>query len=407
MIANQFTAVAVGFHVFAITGETIAVAMVAFYALVPTVIVGIYGGALVDVYDRRTVSLYGSLGALAAVAAIAGFAWAGIEDLTPYYVLTTLASVAGTITNSARGAIIPRLIRRELLASAAAHRGISMGVASSLAPALAGLLIAAFGYPVAYSVNALVMAIGLLGVFSLPPIPPLEQLGRPGLGVVLEGLRFVRQATNIRTSFLLDIVSMVLAHPRALFPAVGVTVLGGGAMTAGILGAGVAVGSFVNSLLSGNVRFVRWQGRALVIATVGYGACIVAFGLLLVLASTVWRPQIGPDGMLEVNQVALALAFVILMAAGAADNLTTIYRSAIMQAAVPDQYRGRVQGVFSVVVTSGPRLGDMFVGLLTLVGALWLPPVAGGLLTVVFALSAIRLYRGFWRYDAHAPAARG
>ena len=89
--------------------------------------------------------------------------------------------------------------------------------------------------------------------------------------------------------------------------------------------------------------------------------------------------------------------------AGAADNVSSIFRMTILQASAPDVMRGRLQGVFTVVVTGGPRLGDLYIGLLALTGALWFPPLLGGLLIVVLVATIVRVQRGVRRYDALEP----
>jgi hypothetical protein len=94
---------------------------------------------------------------------------------------------------------------------------------------------------------------------------------------------------------------------------------------------------------------------------------------------------------------------VVLAGAGAADNISSIFRQTILQSAVPDIMRGRLQGVFTVVVTGGPRVGDLFVGVVAAIGALWLPPLLGGVAIVVIIATMLRVQRTFRFYDAANP----
>jgi hypothetical protein len=162
----------------------------------------------------------------------------------------------------------------------------------------------------------------------------------------------------------------------------------------GILSAAMAVGVLISSVFSGRLGAVRRQGVAIERSIQVYGACIVGFGVVLLLAGP------GPHRGLDVP--AIVAAGVLLAGAGASDNVSSIFRSTLLQAAAPDSVRGRLQGVFVVVVTGGPRVGDLYVGLLASTTLLWLPPAAGGL--IVIALVALLARRsGFRAYDALHP----
>jgi hypothetical protein len=144
------------------------------------------------------------------------------------------------------------------------------------------------------------------------------------------------------------------------------------------------------------------QGRAIGRAIVVYGACILAFGV--VLAVSVMSPAHAVSASIEhVNLLALIFASVFLAGAGAADNVSSIFRQTILQTAAPDAMRGRIQGVFTVVVTGGPRIGDLYVGVVTAVAALWWPPLLGGLAIMVVVGLLVRFQRTFRHYDALEP----
>ena len=171
----------------------------------------------------------------------------------------------------------------------------------------------------------------------------------------------------MRTTFVVDIIAMTFGQPRVLFPVVGAVVIGGGAVTVGVLTASYAVGALLSSVFSGRLGHVRLQGRAVDRAITVYGICIAAFGL--VLALTAPRGDGGlTEGLGQADLVALGAAALALAGAGAADNVSSIFRSTILQTAAPDHMRGRLQGVFIVVVTGGPRVGDLFVGLVAAAG---------------------------------------
>ncbi len=396
------TVVAVGLHIYDLTHSTLAVSLVALFALVPMIVFGLYGGVLADAFDRRTVALVTAIVAWASTAGIALVAWMHVQVVWPLYVLTTVNAVATVMIGATRQAITPRLLPVRLLPAASALGGISMGVMVTVGPALAGLLVASVGIPWTYTVDVILFTAAFLGIFTLPSIVPEGERQSAGLSSVLQGLRFLKTAPNLSMTFVLDLIAMTFGQPRALFPAVGALLIGGGPVTVGILTAAGAVGTLVSSVFSGRLGHVRWQGRAVERAIVVYGASILGFGIVLAVVAFSGTAG-GGASFAEANLPALIAATVLLAASGAADNVSSIFRMTILQASAPDVMRGRLQGVFTVVVTGGPRLGDLYIGVLALTGALWFPPLLGGLLIVVLVATVVRVQRGFRRYDALAP----
>jgi len=179
-------------------------------------------------------------------------------------------------------------------------------------------------------------------------------------------------------------------------------VIGGGPITVGILVAATAVGTFLTSLLSGPVGQVRYQGRAISVSVMVYGGFVAAFGLTVGAMQTGWFGAVGAD-FAEVNVVALAIATLTMLGVGASDNVSMIFRTTMLLVATPDQVRGRLQGIFTVVVTGGPRIGDLYMGVMATLVALWFPPVLGGLVIVAAAGTILRVQRSLRAYDALAP----
>jgi MFS family permease len=401
-IGSQMTIVAIGLQIYDLTASTLAVALVALFALVPMIIFGLYGGMLADAFDRRTVALIAAIVAWTSTATIATLAWLQVETVWPLYLLTTVNAVASTVIGSTRAAILPRLLPASLLPAASALQGISTGVMITLGPALAGVLVATVGFGWTYTVDVLLFVAAFMGIATLPHIVPEGGSGRPGLRSLVDGIRFLKSAPNVRMTFIVDIIAMTFGQPRVLYPAVGALLLGGGAITVGILTAAFAVGALLSSVFSGPLGHVRMQGRAIGRAIMAFGASTLAFGLVLAVMATGWFGPVSSD-IADANVPAIVLACVFLAAAGASDNISAIFRMTILQAAVPDAMRGRIQGVFTVVVTGGPRLGDLFAGFLTVVAALWFPPVLGGIVIMVAILLVVRLQRSFRAYDAKNP----
>ncbi|MGA1837389.1 MFS transporter [Herbiconiux sp. 11R-BC] len=400
-IGSQMTIVAVGLDIYRLTDSTLAVSGVALFALLPMIVAGLYGGMLADAFDRRTVALIAAIVAWASTITLAALAWSGADSVVALYTLATVNAVAATVIQTTRSAIFPRILPRELLPAAAALNGITIGIMVTVGPALAGVLVATVGFGWTYTVDVVLFVSAFLGIASLPRILPEGERHRPGLESLRHGIAFLRRAPNIRASFLIDIAAMTFGQPRVLFPAIGVLVLGGGPITVGILTAAYAVGSTLTSVFSGRLGGVRLQGRAIARAVQSYGAFIALFGVVVLVSTLAGAP--ASQELADANVVGLVLASLALVGAGASDEVSAIFRSTMLQTAVPDNMRGRLQGVFTVVVAGGPRVGDLYVGLVSVFAALWFPPLLGGLLIVAAAALILRLVHSFRDYDARDP----
>ena len=401
-LGGQLTVVAVMLHVFELTQSTFAVSMIAVAGLLPMVLAGLYGGMLADAFDRRTVALLAAVVTFVSTALLAALAWTGLETVGWLFVLSVVNSAANSIVMATKSAITPRLIPRELLPAAAALQGVTVGIMVMAGPALAGVLVAVAGYAWTYSLDVLLMTSLFLGLWSLSRLRPEGEVVRPGLESLRDGARFLRRAPNIRLQYLLDITAMTFGQPVTLFPAIGAVLLGGGAITTGVLTAAVAAGAFLSSLFSGPIGRVRRQGLGIERAIQVYGLSIGLFGLVLVAASLGWlRPDLVDETHAAVALIVLAA--VALAISGAADNVSAIYRSTMMQAAVPDAMRGRLQGIFIVVVAGGPRVGALYAGTLATLTALWVPPLFGGILILAIVGTLVRFSPRFRAYDALDP----
>jgi MFS family permease len=401
-VGSQMTVVAVGLHIYDLTQSTGAVALVGVIGLLPMIIAGLYGGVLADTFDRRLVAIISETVAWVSVLGLASLAWLHIDVLWFYYVLTTLTAVSTTIVGATRAAIVPRLVEKRLLPAASALGGISMGISITLGPALAGVLVAGVGIQWTYTVDAVLFLAAFTGILTLPPIKPEGGNATRGIAALVEGITFLRHAPNIRLGFLIDIIAMTFGMARVLYPAVGALVIGGGAVTVGILFAAGAVGTLLSSLFSGRLGHVRRQGIAIRNAVLAYGGFMLAFGLVLLPLGTRQSGSIT-DSLTTANLPALALAAIALAGAGAADNISAVFRNTMMQSAVPDSMRGRTQGIYTVVVTGGPRVGDAFVGLVVATTLLWLPSVLGGVLIIALVAVLVRISASFRAYDALDP----
>jgi len=396
-VGSQLTVVAIGLQVYELTGSSFSVGLVGLFALVPIIIMGLYGGALIDAHDRRIVALVASGVMWTSGILTMTQAWLGNTNPLVLYLLVAVNSAGFAVVSPARSAIYPRLLARHLLPAANALTVFAFNVALTVGPLLAGFLVAWRGYTLAYGVDVVLFTAAMWGLFRLPPIPPQPHAdalgrGRPGLASVLDGLRFLGTRPNVRMTFLSDFCAMVLAMPRALFPAVAVLAFGGGARTVGYLASAVAVGSIVAMVFSGKLGHLRRQGLAVVVCVALWGVSISGFGISVALAGGVWT-----------RSSALLMGAFFLACAGAADSVSAVFRTTILQAATPDHLRGRLQGVFIVVVAGGPRLGDLVSGSVATVSSEAFAAIAGGIACVVAVAALTAWQRGFLRYDAQDP----
>jgi len=401
-VGTQLTLVAVSLEVFALTGSSFAVGLLGLAALVPLVVAGLYGGAIADRHDRRRVALTSSAVMWLTTVGIAAQAWAGLESVPVLYALVALHSGASGINQPTRGAIIPALVGLPLVPAANALNMMTFSVALMVGPMLGGVLVAAVGYAWTYSIDVVTFLAALYAVWRLPSLPPQRgeaaaaSGARGGLASVVEGLRFLGSRPNLRMTFLADIVAMTTAFPRALLPAIGAVVLGGGEAAVGVLLAAMAAGAFLAGLFSAPFTRLHAQGWGVYVSILVWGAAVAAFG------GVVWWAQSLPDGDPRLT-LAFALAALCMAVGGAADSLSGVFRGSILQSATPDHLRGRLQGVFVVVVAGGPRLGELLTGGASVGLGEGPTLLAGGVLCMLGVSALMRWQPGFLRYDARNP----
>lgn len=408
-IGTFVSAVAVGLQIYDMTESTFLVGLVGGIALVPMIIAGLWGGVLADVFDRRRVLIVSALVAWASVLGLVALSvWEAVEadrgshaPVWPFYVVTTVNSVAGTIMMATRGSVVGRILPPEMISRANALNGISFGTMLTVGPALAGVLAASVGLPWTFAVDAVLFSAGFLGIWTLPSLPRLGEPVEAGWHVLMEGMHFLRRSPNIRLSFILDIIAMTFGRPYVLFPALGATVIGGGSLTVGALTAAGAVGTALTSVFSGPVARIHRHGIAISRAITVYGGFVLMFGI-----AAYWMTRVdhhAGDGWGGIYWPALLILALAMAGMGASDEVSAIFRGSMIIQAAPDEMRGRLQGVFIVVVTGGPRIGDLYAGIFASAVALWCPPLFGGVLIIALIAVLTRVQRSWREYDAQHP----
>jgi len=377
-LGRQLTVVAVPFQVYQLTGSTFLVGALGIAQLVPLLLTSIVGGAVVDSVDRRKLLVIAQLASLSTAIGLAINASLDRPSVWLIFALSAVNAAFSAIDSPARSASLPTLVGRELLPASLAITQTVANVAKTVGPAVGGLLIAQTSLTMTYSLEALAFLISAFLMIGVGELKPEGGGQRFGWESIKEGFRFLKDRRVLQANFLIDINAMVFGMPQALFPVIGTDVLGGDASTVGLLYAAPGAGALLGAVTSGWVGAVRRHGRAVVVAVIVWGAAIATFGL----ATSVW--------------VALAL----LALAGAADVISAVFRTTILQLAVPDRLRGRLSSIQIAVVAGGPRLGDFEAGAVASVTSPQFSVVSGGLLCILGALFIARKMPEYDNYEA-------
>jgi MFS family permease len=381
-LGAQATLVALPYQVYVQTKSPLLTGLLGLAELGPLVAMALVGGALADRVDRRRLLLYDQIALVAITAALCAAALLGDPPVAVLYVLGGLLAGAASIQNVARSAIVPNLVEPQLMPAALALNFGLIQLTMVIGPALGGLLIGAAGVEAAYAVDAATCLAMIGSVTALGPQLPRGQEGEhlPIRRSIGEGLRFVRGNQALMGSFAIDLVAMTFGMPRALFPVLAVSVYGAGASGTGLLFAAVSAGATIAALTTGWLEHVRRLGLVVIGAVVLWGLAIAGAGL----AGELW------------------LAAVFLALAGAADSVSAVCRSIINQTVTPDALRGRMSSVFMLVVTSGPRLGDIEAGTVAAAVSTRFSVVSGGLACLVGTVVVCAAFPALARYDRRA-----
>jgi MFS family permease len=175
---------------------------------------------------------------------------------------------------------------------------------------------------------------------------------------------------------------MTFAWPQAVFPELSQTRFAASPNSLGWLFAGISLGALVMGLTSGWVTRVDRQGAVVLGAIAVWGVAIVGFGL----APALW------------------VAVLCLAVAGAGDMVSAVLRTSMLQIAAPEEMRGRMQGVFIVVVAGGPRLGDLRAGGLATATSVTVAMASGGVVIVVAMAVVAVVVPSFWLFRASCSA---
>jgi MFS family permease len=374
-LGSQLTLVAVSIQAYRITHSTLIVGLISLVQLVPLLAGSLWGGTLADAMDRKRILVLTQVASAVSIGGLVVNASFSHPAVWPLFVCTAAGAGFQGIDWPARRAALPMLVAEEDVIGAIALQTTIQQLALVAGPALAGVLIATVGLSAVYGIDVGTFAVAFVAALLLPRLVPTGGGTPMGLRSMAEGFRHLRKEKLLSATYWIDLNAMIFGMPRAVFPALGTQLFGGGAGVVGLLYAAPGAGALIGSLFTGWCGRVRHQGRAI-------GACVV-----------VWGASIALFGIVPVLWIGLSL----LALAGAADVVSAVFRQAVQQRAVPEHLQGRLSGTFFAVVAGGPRLGDAETGVAAAVGGPQFAVWSGGLACVVGVGALLWRVPELWR----------
>ncbi|WP_329332363.1 MFS transporter [Streptomyces sp. NBC_00663] len=374
-LGAQLTALAVPMQLYDLTGSSAYVGLAGFVGFAPMALAALWGGTLADVRDRRRVLLATTAGIGLTSLLLWAQAWARLESAGVLLALVGVQQALFGANAAVSGAVVPRLVPRELLPAANALQSLVSWSAGIAGPLLGGGLLPVIGAQALYLADAATLGVPLWAVWRLPPLPPTSAAERgAGPWQFAAGFRLLASRQVLLVVYLADFAALFLGMPAALFPQLARETYPGA--NVGVLYAAISAGGVLAALFSGGLTRTSRHGVAVALSVCVWGFALAAFGL--------------------VNSLAVAAGWLVV--AGGALLTLGVFRKSVLQSAVPDEMRGRLQGVDTVIAAGGPRLGDLAHGVAgASFGATW-AITGGGILTAATALALLLCFPGFRRH---------
>ncbi len=380
LLGSQATEVALLLQAKRLTGSPLAVGLLGVAELVPLVAFGLWGGLLADRGDRRRILLGTELGLVAAVGVLIANAALSHPEVWPLYLGALAVMALAALQRPSLDATVPRVVAPPQLPAASALLGISSNVAFIAGASLGGLLAADAGSLSVYALDAASFAVSAACLAALRA-PAADRDGAApaapgGWGAIAEGVRFVAGRPELLGSYAADLLAMLLASVTALLPFLAGELRATWAL--GLMYAAGSIGAVLAAALAGWTVRVRRYGRAIAWSAAGWGMAMAGVGVAR----------------------SVPLVIVLLVAAGAADMYSGIFRDTLWNRTIPDALRGRVAAIELLSYGVGPAGGQLRAGVVaSLAGvraALW----SGGVACVLGVGALCGALPGFRRWTA-------
>ena len=381
ILGAEAQSVAVAWHVYSITHRAIDLGYTGLALFLPALLFLLPAGHVADRFDRRRVILTCYSLQVVCTGALVVLAWRNSQSILAIYVVLFFIGMGRAFSAPSSSSLIPLLVPEIHFVNAVTWGGAVFQFANVTGPALGGLL---FTFPLArflpdtrlegagivYIFTLCTLLWFLFMVFSMEIRPGRAEHRATTLKVMLAGFDYVRKSELLLGSFSLDLFVVLLGGATALLPIFAHDILHQGPRGLGMLRAAPAVGSMVMGLLMARFPMRRRAGKWLFICVAIFGVATVAFGLSRVL----W------------------LSLVSLFIAGAADTISVIVRSSLLQLGTPPEMRGRASAVNALFVGASNELGEFESGLT----AQWWGAVRATVIGGVGALVVAGLWAGLF-----------
>ncbi|MFM0267371.1 MFS transporter [Paraburkholderia sediminicola] len=386
-LSFQMLAVAMGWHIYALTHSAFALGLVGLAQFLPMFVLTLVVGHVADRYDRRRIAtICQSLESVAALLFAFG-TFGGWISAPVIYVLAACVGAARAFESPAVASLLPGVVPRGQLPKATAWATSANQTAQIAGPALGGLLYG-IGPGVAYLACTLSFAAAAATVWAIPLQAKLASRAPVTLESVFSGIAFIRKEPVILGALSLDLFAVLFGGATALLPVFARDILHTGPLGLGLLRSGTAIGALAGTIWLAHFPLRNRPGAAMFGGVIAFGAATVVFGLS--------------------HQFFLSLF--ALMVLGASDTISVVVRLSLVQLRTPDEMLGRVSAVNSLFIGTSNQLGEFESG----VTAGWWgaqPAVlVGGIATIAVALLWMRFFpelkhtRSLEREEALAPS---
>jgi MFS family permease len=383
-IAWQMVGVAVGWQVYALTHNPLALGLVGLSQFLPFVVLVLPAGHVADRADRRLVMLGAYAVEAVCVALLMGFTLAHSRNVAIVFAATALFGAGRAFWMPTGQAMVPNLVPAHAYTNAIAVHATLFQIAVVAGPALGGLLYL-WSPMLVYAVALTILVIGMALMAAVSPVRTVQQGDAFSLREVLGGLHFVLQRRAVLGAISLDLFAVLFGGATALLPIYASDVLHVGPAGLGLLRTAPGAGAALTSALLASYPIRHYPGRWMFSAVALYGAATIVFGL----------------------STRFALSLIALGTLGAADMVSVFVRHVLVQLETPDAIRGRVSAVSSLFIGASNELGEFESG----VTAKWLGAVTavvvGGCATLGVIGAYLRLFPQLRRMRQFPEASRG
>ncbi len=380
LLSYQIVAVTVGWHIYELTGDPLALGLVGLAEVVPYFCIAPFSGYLVDHLPRRKLGAAACtlLAVNAGVLALIASGALATHGTWPIYLAVAVGGIGRSFLGPVYNALFARVLQRAQFGHGASLGSVVFQVGLVLGPAAGGVLVGWMGKPVAYAVGTGFALLAAATLLAMPVSEPaLPQQRGPIFRSIAEGARFVAGNQIMLGAMALDMFSVLLGGAMSMLPAFIKDILHEGPEALGILRAAPAAGSIAIALWLTRHPLQRHAGRVLLVAVACFGLCTMAFAL----SRHLW------------------LSTLLLVLYGVCDGVSVVMRSTIMQLVTPDEMRGRVSSINGIFVSSSNELGAFYDGVMARLMGLVPAMIVGGFVTLGVVATTARLAPRLRRLD--------